>query len=93
MVRRVGSNVLVVGDNGKLVLVSPAGSSLLKHVSRRWQNLPKQSVFLTGDPTNDWFFQLIIVSLIGDPAKVLSEDSSFASYCLLETDNRTRFIR
>ena len=32
MVRRVGPNVLVVGDNGKLVLVSPAGSSLLKHI-------------------------------------------------------------
>ena len=32
MVRRVGPNVLVVGDNGKLVLVSPVGSSLLKHI-------------------------------------------------------------
>ena len=35
MVRRVGSNVLVVGDNGKLVLVSPTGSSLLKHILRK----------------------------------------------------------
>ena len=41
MVRRVGSNVLVVGDNGKLVLVSPTGSSLLKHILTKVAKLAK----------------------------------------------------
>ena len=41
MVRRVGPNVLVVGDNGKLVLVSPVGSSLLKHILTKVAKLAK----------------------------------------------------
>ena len=55
--------MLVVGDNGKLILVSPG-------TSQRWQ---KQK-----NPVS------------GGGAEVLFEDSSFGSYCLLETDNRAR---
>ena len=63
-VRRVGSNVLVVGDHGKLVLAFPGAQD--KNEDEKTQNI------------------------LDGGANVILEDSAFSSYCLLETDNRTR---
>ena len=43
MVRRVGSKVLVVGDKGRLVSISPAGCNSVKHIEEELKSVARWS--------------------------------------------------
>ena len=73
-VRRVGSKVLVVGGHGKLVVAFP-GAQNIKKIRKVRKTKTKMRKHQ---------------NVLDGGANVILEDSAFSSYCLLETDNKSR---